>query len=89
MTDTLSRSHEDATIERFQRDPELAAEYLDAIRQDGDERELLQALQRLARAFEGSGDDCRTQVLNALSDSEVERGTKRLPTAFAFMKPTL
>lgn len=50
MASKLTRSHEDATIERFQKDPELGAEYLDAILKDGDEGELLQALQRLSKA---------------------------------------
>jgi DNA-binding phage protein len=47
MNSKLTRSHEEATIERFQKDPDLAAEYLDAILKDGDEGELLQALQRI------------------------------------------
>jgi DNA-binding phage protein len=56
MTVPITRSHEDATIERFQKDPELAAEYLDAILKDGDEGESLQALQRLSKAFGGVGE---------------------------------
>jgi hypothetical protein len=39
----------------FQKDPDLAAEYLDAILKDGDEGELLQALQRMSKAFGGVG----------------------------------
>jgi DNA-binding phage protein len=56
MNGKLTRSHEDATIERFQKDPDLAAEYLDAILKDGDEGELLQALQRMSKAFGGVGE---------------------------------
>jgi len=52
MTDKLSRSHEDATIERFRHDPELAAEYLAAVLSDGDEGELQQILRRLTKTFE-------------------------------------
>jgi hypothetical protein len=46
MTSKLTRSHEEATITRLQKDPEFAAEYFEAILKDGDEAELLQALQR-------------------------------------------
>jgi hypothetical protein len=46
MTSKLTRSHDEATIERLRKDPQFAAEYLDAILNDGDKAELLQALQR-------------------------------------------
>jgi DNA-binding phage protein len=54
MTSKLTRSHEEATIERFRRDPEFAAEYLDAILKDGDKAEFLHTLQRLSNAFGGA-----------------------------------
>lgn len=44
------RSHEDATVEGFVRDPDYAAAYLDAVLREGDEAELRLALQRLAKA---------------------------------------
>lgn len=44
------RSHEEATIESFAKDPEYAAAYLTAVLEDGDEAELRVALQRMARA---------------------------------------
>src|SRR4030065_51546 len=53
MTATPYRSHEDATIESFAKDPEYAAEYLNAVLEDGDAAELLVALNRLAKAFGG------------------------------------
>jgi DNA-binding phage protein len=53
---SMTRSHESATIERFQRDPDFAAEYLDTILKDGDEAELLQALHRLAKIFDTAPD---------------------------------
>lgn len=53
MTAKPYRSHDDATIESFARDPEYAAEYLNAVLEDGDETELLVALSRLAKAFGG------------------------------------
>lgn len=48
-----SRSHEDATVESFRRDPKFAAEYLDAVLADGDQEELLIALRYMAKAFGG------------------------------------
>jgi DNA-binding phage protein len=68
MTDELARSHAEATIEHFRQDPpSLAADYLDAILQDGDEAELLQALQRLAEAFGGVGEIAkRADVMRSL-----------------------
>jgi probable addiction module antidote protein len=47
------RSHEDATIASFRRDPKLAAAYINAVLHDGDNDELLLALRRLASAFGG------------------------------------
>jgi probable addiction module antidote protein len=63
----LTRPHEEAVIERFRKDPEFAAEYLDAILQDGDEGDLLQALQRLSKAFGGVGEIAERADLNAKS----------------------
>ncbi len=48
-----SRSHEDATIESFRKDPNFAAEYLNAILEDGDQDELMLALRRMSKAFGG------------------------------------
>jgi probable addiction module antidote protein len=53
MTAKTYRSHEDATVESFAKDPVYAAEYLNAILEDGDEAELLVALNRLTKAFGG------------------------------------
>jgi len=47
------RSHEDATVESFAKDPEYAAAYLNAVLEDGDEAELRVAQERMARAFDG------------------------------------
>jgi probable addiction module antidote protein len=48
-----SRSHEDATIESLRKSPKFAAAYLNDVLADGDERELLVALRRVADAFGG------------------------------------
>ena len=44
-------SHEEATIQSFKRDPEFAAEYLNAVLEDGTQEELMLALRRIAEAF--------------------------------------
>lgn len=88
MTSKLTRSHEDATIERFQKDPVLAAEYLDAIFQDGDEGELLQALQRLSKAFGGVGEIASRADLNAKSLYRTlsAQGNPEMKTLVAILK---
>ena len=48
-----SRSHEEATIESFRKDPSFAAEYLNAVLEDGDQEELMLALRRMSKAFGG------------------------------------
>ena len=45
------RSHAEATIESFRKDPRFAAEYLNAVLEDGDQQELSIALRYLADAF--------------------------------------
>lgn len=48
-----SRSHEEATVESFRKDPAFAAEYLNAVLEDGDQEELMLALRRMSKAFGG------------------------------------
>jgi probable addiction module antidote protein len=50
-----SRSHEEATIESFRKDPAFAAELLSDILADGDQDELMVMLKYLAKAFGGVG----------------------------------
>ena len=61
------RSHDEATIASFRDDPEFAADYLNAILEDGDQRELLLALRRMAKAFGGVPKLARETELNATS----------------------
>jgi putative addiction module killer protein/probable addiction module antidote protein len=49
----VSRSHEEATVESFRKDPAFAAEYLNAVLEDGDQEELMLALRRMSEAFGG------------------------------------
>ncbi len=51
MSNNLTRSHEEATIERFQKDPDLASAFLAAILKDGDQAELQHARQLIAKVF--------------------------------------
>lgn len=53
LKSSISRSHEEATIESFRKDPTFAAEYLNSILEDGDQEELMLALRRLSKAFGG------------------------------------
>jgi len=47
------RSHEQATIESLRTDPRFAAEYLNAVLEEGDQEELMVALRYLTQAFGG------------------------------------
>ena len=65
------RRHEEATAESFRNDPEFAAEYLNAVLEDGDQEEMLLALRHMARAFGGVSNlagEARAQCDVALPD---------------------
>lgn len=47
------RTHEEATIEMFRRDPALAADYLNDVLATGDDIDLMLALRYLSDAFGG------------------------------------
>lgn len=82
------RNHEDAVVESFRRDPKFAAEYLNAILEDGDQPELLLALRLLASAFggmsalAGSAELNTTSLYRALSD----KGNPELRSLTALLK---
>jgi len=48
-----SKSHRIATVESFRKDPAFAAEYLNAVLEDGDQKEVMDALRHMAEAFGG------------------------------------
>ena len=48
-----SHAHADAKIESFRNNPSYAAEYLNAVLEDGDQEKLLETLRYLAAAFDG------------------------------------
>lgn len=60
-----SRSHEEATVESFRKDPRFAVEYLNAVLADGEQEELMVALRTLAQAFGGIPKLAETAQLNA------------------------
>jgi probable addiction module antidote protein len=47
------RTHDEATIASFRRDPKFAAAYLNAVLDDGDRAEIMTALRYLTEAFGG------------------------------------
>lgn len=49
----MHRTHDEATIESFRRDPKFAAAYLNAVLNDGDRAEIMIALRYLTKAFGG------------------------------------
>ena len=59
------RSHDEATIESFRKDPKFAGEYLNAVLEDGDQEELMVALRHVATAFGGVPKLAEQTELNA------------------------
>jgi len=60
-----SRSHDDATIDSFRKDPEYAALFLNAVLEDGDQQELLMALRYMSAAFGGVAAVAEQAEMNA------------------------
>jgi probable addiction module antidote protein len=82
------RSHEEASIESFRRDPRFAAEYLNAVLEDGDQEELMLALRRMASAFGGMAGIAKATELNAttLYRTLSQRGNPELRSLVAILK---
>ena len=59
------RGHDEATVESFRRDPRFAAEYLNAVLADGDQKELMVALRHMSQAFGGVSKLAESAELNA------------------------
>ena len=81
------RTHEEATIEMFRNDPELAAEYLNSVLVDGDEADLMLALRSLSKAFGGVREVARQAEVNAhtLYRTLSEQGNPELKTLSAIL----
>ena len=60
-----SRPHEEAKIESFRKDPAYAAEYLNAVLEDGNQEEVMVTLRQLAQAFGGVAALAEKTELNA------------------------
>jgi probable addiction module antidote protein len=83
-----TRSHEQATVESFRRNPAYAAEYLNSVLEDGDQDELMVALRRVADAFGGVGEVAQAADLNAttLYRTLSQRGNPELRSLTAILK---
>lgn len=83
-----SRSHDEATLESFRKDPRFAAEYLNAVMDDGDQRELMTALRRLSEAFGGVQKLAASAKLNptSLYRTLSPRGNPELRSMNALLK---
>jgi len=88
MSRTAHRSHEEATVEMFRADPELAAEYLNSVLEDGDATDLMLALRSLTKAFGGMQDIARQAEVNAntLYRTLSEQGNPELKTLSAILR---
>lgn len=82
------RTHEEATVEMFRKDPELAADYLNSVLEDGDETDLMLALRTLSKAFGGVQEVARQADVNAhtLYRTLSEKGNPELKTLSAILK---
>lgn len=82
------RTHDEATVEMFRRDPDLAAEYLNSVLVDGDETDLMLALRSLSQAFGGVQEIARQAEVNAhtLYRTLSEHGNPELKTLSAILK---
>jgi probable addiction module antidote protein len=82
------RTHDEATVEMFRRDPDLAAEYLNSVLVDGNETDLMLALRSLSKAFGGVQEIARHAEINAhtLYRTLSEQGNPELKTLSAILK---
>ena len=80
--------HEIATVASFRRNPDFAAEYLNAVLEDGDREELLLALRRIAESFGGVSKLAEDADLNvtALYRTLSARGNPELKSLMALLK---
>jgi len=82
------RTHEEATVEMFRGDPDLAADYLNSVLEDGDETDLMLALRNLSKAFGGVQEVARQAEVNAntIYRTLSEQGNPELKTLTAILK---
>jgi len=82
------RAHDEATVEMFRADPDLAAEYLNSVLTDGDETDLMLALRSISKAFGGVQEVARQAEVNAhtLYRTLSEQGNPELKTLSAILR---
>jgi probable addiction module antidote protein len=82
------RTHEEAAVNGFRRDPRFAAKYLNAVLEDGNYEELLIAFRYLAKAFGGVPKLARRAALNAttLYRTLSPKGNPELKSLVALLK---
>ena len=82
------RTHEEASVEMFRNDPELAAEYLNSVLADGDESDLMLALRDLSKSYGGVQEVARQAEVNAhtLYRTLSEQGNPELKTLSSILK---
>jgi probable addiction module antidote protein len=80
--------HEEVTIQMFREDPEFATEYLNQVRADGTQEELLLAMRYLSQAFGGVPGVARATKLNprTLYRTLSKHGNPELNTFTALLK---
>lgn len=83
-----SVSHEEATVNSFRKNPELAVVYLNEVLEDGDMEECLLALRRVVEASGGVAKLARETHLNekSLHRALSEKGNPTLKSLFAMSK---
>lgn len=87
-TTKVHRTHHEATVESFRRDPKFAAAYLNAVLDDGDRAELMTALRYVTEAFGGVSAVARKTGLNTttLYRTLSARGNPELKSFMDIMK---
>lgn len=82
------RTHTEATVEMFRRDPAFAAEYLSHILEQGEPTDLLLALRQISEAFGGVSRLAKKAELNAtaLYRTLSLKGNPELKTLVALLK---
>jgi|SRR5215469_1460676 len=82
------KSHDDAMVERFKKDPDLAIELLNSILEEGDQGELMVTLRQMAKAFGGINKIAETANLNSTQIYRTlsEQGNPELRSLSAILK---
>jgi probable addiction module antidote protein len=82
------RTHDEATVESFRRDPRFAAAYLNAVLEEGNRSELMTALRYVTDAFGGVSEIAQKTGLNSttLYRTLSANGNPALNSFMAIMK---